>query len=328
MNKKVLVTGATGFTGGYLTEELVNLGYLVRILSSSNKNIDKLKKLGVEIVFGDLTKKDTLAQAVENIDTVYHIAAVYREQNVPKKYFFDVNVGGTKNLLEVARDAKVRRFVHCSTVGVQGEIKNPPADETAPYNPGDVYQQSKVEGEKLALQFFKENGIEGVVFRPVGIYGPGDTRFLKIFKFVNNGKFRMIGTGEVLYHLTYVKDLVQGIILCGEKKEAVGEIFTLGGNEYVTLNEYIKILAEVLQVPVPRKRIPLWPMWIAAVIFETVCYPFRIQPPIYRRRLDFFTKDRAFDISKAKRLLGYNPKVTLKIGLSKTAQWYRQNGYL
>jgi len=328
MSKKVLVTGATGFTGGHLAEELVNKGYKVRALSLPNQDTDRLEKLGVEIVFGDLTKKNTLLSAVDGIDIVFHIAAIFREQNVPHQLFFDVNVGGTKNLLEAARDANVKRFVHCSTVGVQGEIKNPPAKETDPYNAGDYYQNSKVEGEKLALKFFKENNIEGVVFRPVGIYGPGDTRFLKIFKFVNNKNFRMIGKGEVLYHLTFVKDLAQGIILCGEKKEAVGEIFTLGGNEYVTLKEYIKLLAEALGVSVPKKRVPLLPVWITAVLLEAVCYPFRIKPPIYRRRLDFFTKDRAFDISKAKKILGYQPKVSLKEGLKITAEWYLQQGLL
>ncbi|MBN2088576.1 NAD-dependent epimerase/dehydratase family protein [candidate division KSB1 bacterium] len=328
MAKKVLVTGATGFTGGHLAEELVNRGYAVRALALPNQNIEKLEKLGVEIIVGDLLKKETLIPAVEGVDTVYHIAAVYREQNVPHQLFFDVNVGGTKNLLEASRDAGVRRFVHCSTVGVQGEIKNPPADETAPYGPGDYYQQSKVEGEKLALQFFKENKIEGVVFRPVGIYGPGDTRFLKIFKFVNSGTFRMIGRGNILYHLTFVKDLCNGIILCGEKPEAVGQVFTLGGNEYVPLTEYIKILAGALNVPVPKKKMPLWPVWIASVICEALCYPLRISPPLYRRRLDFFTKDRAFNISKAKRLLGYNPKVDLKTGLKITADWYKAEGLL
>ena len=328
MAKKVLVTGATGFTGGHLTDELVKRGYKVKALSLPHQDTSNLEKLGVEVVFGDLTKKDTLSPAVKDVDIVFHIAAIYREQNVPHQLFFDVNVGGTKNLLEASRDAGVKRFVHCSTVGVQGEIKNPPAAETAPYNPGDYYQESKVQGEKLALQFFKENDIEGVVFRPVGIYGPGDTRFLKIFKFVKNGKFRMIGRGNVLYHLTYVRDLVNGIILCGEKPEAVGEVFTLGGNEYVTLNKLIQILAEVLEVPVPKKRVPLFPVWMAAVMCEIVCYPFRIHPPLYRRRLDFFTKDRAFDISKAKRLLGYQPKVSLQEGLKITAEWYKQENYL
>lgn len=329
MKKRVLVTGATGFTGGYLAEELVNQGFSVRALSLPKQDTNKLEKIGVEIVYGDLTKKDTLAVAVEGVDTVYHIAAIFREQNVPKQYFFDVNVGGTKNLLESALEANVRRFVHCSTVGVQGEIKNPPAKEEDPYNPGDVYQDSKVEGEKLALSFFKEHPeIEGVVFRPVGIYGPGDTRFLKIFKFVNSGKFRMIGNGEVLYHLTYVTDLAKGIILCGQRKEAVGQVFTLGGDQYVTLNEYVKLLAEALKVPAPKKRVPLAPMMVAAVLCEALCYPLRIQPPIYRRRLEFFVKDRAFDISKAKKLLGYNPTVDLKTGLKKTAEWYKKENLL
>jgi nucleoside-diphosphate-sugar epimerase len=162
----------------------------------------------------------------------------------------------------------------------------------------------------------------------VGIYGPGDTRFLKIFKFVNSGKFRMIGSGNILYHLTFVKDLCDGIILCGEKTEAVGQVFTLGGNEYVPLTEYIKFLAEALGVPVPKKKMPLWPVWIASVICEALCYPLRISPPLYRRRLDFFVKDRAFNISKAKRLLGYSPKVDLKTGLKITADWYRSEGLL
>lgn len=328
MNKKVLVTGATGFTGGYLCDALVEKGYRVRALSLESQDYSPLEKMGIDVAVGDLTKKETLAPAVKDIDIVFHIAAIFREQDVPNQYFYDVNVDGTKNLLEASVEAGVKRFVHCSTVGVQGEIKNPPAAEDAPYNPGDVYQRSKVEGEKLALKFFEENDIEGVVFRPVGIYGPGDMRFLKIFKFVNSGKFRMIGDGEVLYHLTYVTDLAEGIILCGEKSEAVGEIFTLGGNEYVTLNEYVKLLAEVLGVPAPRSRIPVWPVWFAGLLCEMVCYPFRIQPPIFRRRVDFFIKDRAFDISKAKKLLGYNPKVDLKTGLKRTADWYREQKLL
>ncbi|MCK5739446.1 NAD-dependent epimerase/dehydratase family protein [bacterium] len=328
MSKKVLVTGAAGFTGGHLVEELLSQGYQVRAMVRPDKNSETLEKLGVEVVRGDLTKKESLIPAVKDIDIVFHIAAIFREQDVPHHYFFDVNVGGTKNLLEASLAAKVRRFVHCSTVGVQGEIKNPPAKETDPYGPGDYYQQSKVEGEKLALEFFRNNDIEGVVFRPVGIYGPGDNRFLKIFKFVNSGNFRMIGNGDVLYHLTFVRDLARGIILCGERAEAVGEVITIGGNEYVPLKKYVAVLAEALGVKVSTKHIPLWPVYLAAVVCEGLCYPFRISPPLYRRRLDFFTKDRAFDISKAKKLLGYEPQVDLKTGLKITADWYREQGWL
>lgn len=328
MNKKVLVTGATGFTGSHLAYGLVSKGYSVRAIVRPGKDTSELEQAGIEIVNGDLIKKDTLKAAVEGIDTVYHIAAVFREQNVPYQYFYDVNLGGTKNLLEASVDAGVRRFVHCSTVGVQGEIKNPPAKETDPYGPGDYYQNSKLEGEKFALDFFKKNDIEGVVFRPVGIYGPGDTRFLKVFKFVNSGSFRMIGSGDVLYHMTFIKDLVQGIILCGEKKEAVGEIFTLGGNEYVPLTKLVDLVATAIGKKVSQKKIPLWPVYMAAVLCEALCYPFKIKPPLYRRRLDFFTKDRAFDISKAKRLLGYKPEVDLPTGLKITGDWYKQQGMI
>ena len=159
------------------------------------------------------------------VDLVFHIAAAYRVENVPRKYFWDVNVEGTRKLLEEAKKAKVKRFVHSSTVGVQGEIKNPPAKEEDPYGPGDYYQESKVEGEKLALDFFRKENLPGTVVRPVGIYGPGDMRFLKLFKFINSGKFRMIGNGKVLYHLTFVEDLVEGIALSRRKRRSFGRSF-------------------------------------------------------------------------------------------------------
>jgi nucleoside-diphosphate-sugar epimerase len=213
-------------------------------------------------------------------------------------------------------------------VGVQGEISDPPAKETAPYKPGDHYQESKMEGEKLALGFFEKYGMAGSVVRPVGIYGPGDTRFLKLFKFINNGKFRMIGPGNVLYHLTYVEDLVAGIILAGEKEAAIGNVYTIGGNEYLPLKDLVKLIADVLQKPVPGKHIPLTPVYMAAAVCETVCRPLGIEPPIYRRRLDFFTKDRAFDISKAREELDYQPRIALADGLAKTAQWYKEQGMI
>ncbi|MDZ7262165.1 MAG: NAD(P)-dependent oxidoreductase, partial [candidate division KSB1 bacterium] len=147
-------------------------------------------------------------------------------------------------------------------------------------------------------------------------------------KFIYKGKFRMIGNGRVLYHLTYIDDLVEGIILCGEKEEARGQLYTLGGNEYVTLNELVGMIAEALEVPRPTKRIPVWPVWLAGALCEAMCRPLGIEPPIYRRRVDFFIKDRAFDISKAKRELGYQPKIDLKTGLKLTADWYRQQGWL
>ena len=325
---KALVTGANGFTGSYLTKNLLKRGYSIKALVRRNSNLDSLNGLPIEFFHADLAK-DSLDGLMDDIDIVFHIAAAYRIENVPHKYFWDVNVEGTRKLLQEAKKANVKRFVHSSTVGVQGEIKNPPAKEEDPYGPGDYYQESKVEGEKLALEFFQKESMPGTVVRPVGIYGPGDMRFFKLFKFINSGKFRMIGNGKVLYHLTFVEDLAEGIALAGEKSEALGEIFTIGGDGYLTLSELVKKIARVLNKPVPGKmRIPVWPVWFSGLLCEIACKPLGITPPIFRRRVDFFIKDRAFDISKAKRLLGYQPKISLDEGLKITADWYKEKGLL
>ena len=324
---KALVTGANGFTGEALCRRLVDEGWKVKGLVLPDTEFASLEKIGVEIVEGDLRNKATLVPAFDGISHVFHIAAVYREQDVPRKTFWDVNVHGSQNILEAARDARVKRFVHCSTVGVQGEIENPPAAEDAPYHPGDYYQESKVEGEQLALRFFRE-GLPGVIFRPVGIYGPGDTRFLKLFRYIQKKKFRMFGSGEVLYHLTYIDDLVEGILLVGSKPGIEGECITLAGPRYTTLNELVETIAGVLDVKLARGHYPVWPLWLVGALCEFICLPFRIHPPIYRRRVDFFLKDRAFDITKARKILGYEPKVDLHEGLGRTAAWYRETGLL
>jgi nucleoside-diphosphate-sugar epimerase len=326
---KVLVTGANGFTGSYLTKHLLNKGYEVRVLVRKSSNMSAIEGLPLEYAYANLADDTPIDSSImDEIDVVYHIAALYRAENVLQQAFWDINVGGTKKLLEAAKRANVKRFVHCSTVGVQGEISNPPAKEEDPYKPGDYYQESKRDGEILALDFFKQEGLPGTVVRPVGIYGPGDTRFLKLFKYIYNGKFRMFGSGEVLYHLTFVEDLVAGIALAGEKNEALGEIITIGGNEYVTLNELVATIAAIFDKKVSNLRFPVWPLWFAGLFCEIICKPFGISPPIYRRRVDFFVKDRAFDISKAKKLLGYEPQVSLKEGLKRTADWYQEEGFL
>ncbi|NQT24447.1 NAD-dependent epimerase/dehydratase family protein [candidate division KSB1 bacterium] len=326
--KKILVTGATGFTGGHLAQRLAKEGANVRTLARPGEDCAALEAAGIEIVRGDLTDRDSLFPAVQNVEIVYHIAAAFREEGVPQQLFWDVNVEGTRNLMNVSISAGIKRFVHCSTVGVQGEIKNPPATEEAPYQPGDYYQESKVDGEKLVLQYIHDKKFPAVIFRPVGIYGPGDTRFLKIFRFIHKGSFRMFGSGKVLYHLTYVEDLVDGIILAGTVPDIEGEIFTLGGAQYVPLNELVQLIGHALNKTVSTKHIPVWPVWLAGAICEALCRPFRINPPLYRRRVDFFIKDRAFDISKAQSRLGYAPKVDLQTGLKRTAEWYHEEHLL
>jgi len=326
--KNAFVTGASGFTGSYLCKALVEKNYNVKALVRKNSSRENLEKLNIQFIEGDLADPDSIKGKIKDTDIVFHIAALYRQEGVSKDMFTKVNLEGTRLMLDEAVTSGVKRFVHCSTVGVQGQISNPPANEDAPYKPGDHYQLSKLEGEKLALSYFNQGKINGVVVRPVGIYGPGDTRFLKLFKYIYKGNFKMIGNGNVLYHLTFVEDLVQGIILAGEIPTAQGKIYTIGGNEYLPLTDLVNLVAQILDKPISRIHIPLWPVYAASFLCEMICRPLGIEPPLYRRRLDFFTKDRAFDISKARKELGYNPKVPLKEGLARTAKWYKENGWL
>jgi nucleoside-diphosphate-sugar epimerase len=326
--KNAFVTGASGFTGSYLCKALKEKNYNVKALVRKNSNREKLEKMDIQFIEGDLADPESIKRKIKDTDIVFHIAALYRQEGVSKDMFTKVNLEGTRIMLDESVANGVKRFVHCSTVGVQGEISNPPATEEAPYKPGDHYQVSKLEGEKLALSYFNEGKIDGVVVRPVGIYGPADTRFLKLFKHIYKGNFKMIGKGNVLYHLTFVGDLVQGIIQAGEIPDASKQIYTIGGNEYLPLTDLVNMIAQILDKPISKIHIPLWPVYTAAFLCEMICRPLGIEPPLYRRRLDFFTKDRAFDISKARKELGYNPKIPLEEGLTRTAQWYKEHGWL
>jgi dihydroflavonol-4-reductase len=322
-----LVTGATGFTGGHLARALVRRGSRVRALVRPQTDGSDLVRDGIEVVTGDVTDGDAVARAAEGVDVVYHIAALYRTAGHPDSYYHDVNVGGTRNVLDAAVRHDVARVVHCSTIGVHGAISEVPSDENSPYNPGDIYQRTKLEADLLAQEAFR-NGIPGVVARPTGIYGPGDLRFLKLFRTIRSGRFRMFGSGEVPYHLTYIDDLVDGFILCGEKPEALGEVYILGGDEYASLNELVRLVAEAVGVKPPRGHLPLWPLMTAATLCERICRPLGIDPPLHKRRVEFFIKPRAFTNAKARRELGFRPRVPLAEGVRRTAAWYVEQGHL
>jgi nucleoside-diphosphate-sugar epimerase len=328
----VLVTGATGFTGGHLAQHLINCGdevcALVRPKSRARFDASPLAANGVIAVEGDLMDAAAVRRAVEGVDVVYHIAATYREAGQADAAYRAINVEGTRNILEAAKDAGVKRVVHCSTGGVHGHIADPPANEDAPFNPGDVYQDTKLEAENLARDFGSAHRMDVVVARPIGIYGPGDTRFLKMFRGLARGRFPMIGNGQAFYHLTYIDDLVEGFRLCGTVPAAKGRTYILAGPRYTTLEQLVHLVAHELNVPPPRMHLPVWPFWTAGLLCEMICVPLRIEPPLYRRRVDFYTKSRAFDTKRARAELGFVPQVDLEEGIKRTAAWYRSEGLL
>ena len=324
---KCLVTGATGFTGGHLARTLVAQGHSVRALVRPKSNTADLVKAGVEPFEGQLADAADVKAAAADCEKIFHIAAVFRTAGHPDEYYTQVNVGGTLNVLEAARIHGCERVVHCSTGGVHGHIAKPPADENYPFAPDDIYQRSKLEAEKAASAAIAR-GQPVSIFRPGAIYGEGDLRFLKLFSAIQKRRFIMIGPGTTRLHMVHVDDLVQGIMLCGSEANALGQIFIIAGPEAPMLNEIAATGADIMGVPRPRLHIPVWPVYTAGWLCEMLCVPFKIDPPLHRRRVGFFTHHREFDIGKARRLLGYAPRVSVREGVERTVKWYAANGYL
>lgn len=325
--KRALVTGATGFVGSRLVHWLLRDGIPVRALVRSSGRGEALLPAEVELVEGDLTTEFDSGVAA-GCDVVYNLATTHNVAGGDYASHRAVHVDGTRRLLEASRAAGVQRFVHCSTMAVHGPVAEEPGDETWPHRPEDPYQVSKSEGEKLVAEYGATTGLPVTIARPTAIYGPGDLRLLKLFDMLNRGRFVMLGAGRIRYQMVYIDDLVRGLRRMAGRRAAVGEAFILGGAESLPLRELVGLIAQTLGASPPRFRAPVWPVELAGAVCEAVCRPFRIKPPIYRRRVAFFTKSRAFSIRKARDVIGFDPRVDLRTGLARTAHWYREHSML
>lgn len=323
-----LVTGASGFTGGHVVRHLLRQGIPVRAMVRRKEAGLELEKAGAQIVVADLRDEATLPAAVSGVSGIYHIAALFREARLGERDYFDVNLEGTRRLLDAAIAHGVPKFIHCSTVGVLGNVANPPATEETPYNPGDYYQRSKVAGERLALEYLRSGRIRGSVIRPGMIWGPGDTRVLKLFRMIAQQRFVYVGPGTSLVHFIDVRDLAAAFRLAMENESVDGEIFTIAGRESVPLQVVVNSIADECGVESPRFHLPVRPLQFAGSVCEALCRPIGIEPPLHRRRVDFFTKNRCFDISKAEKMLGFTSRQGLPGEIRDMVAWYRSTGWI
>lgn len=328
MTKPYLVTGASGFVGGHLVDLLLKRSVPVRALARDPIKGESLRKRGVEVFIGDLRDRSSLSPAVEGTKGIFHIGATFREPHLKEKDYFEINLEGTRSLIELAIKHRIPRFIHCSTTGVLGNPLTIPADENSPYAPADIYQVSKTEAEKLVLNYFREGKLAGNVIRPAMIYGPRDGRFLKIFKMIQKGTFFYVGKGDIYAHMIEVRDLAAAFLLAMEREDVNGEVFIIAGERALYLTEFFNMAADYLGARRPWLHLPILPMRILGELCERVCIPFGISPPIFRRRVDFFTKNRCFDTSKATRVLGFKPARSFKDELHEVLDWYRANGDL
>ncbi|MEJ2337159.1 MAG: NAD-dependent epimerase/dehydratase family protein, partial [Gemmatimonadales bacterium] len=273
--------------------------------------------------------REVVDRCMEGAEVVFHLAAAFRELDVPESHYDNVNVDGTRIVLESAARHGASKFVYCSTCGVHGDVEDPPANEEAPITPADYYQRTKYEAEPLVAAYHGRDGMETVILRPAAIYGPGDPeRFLMLFKWAAKGWFPMFGDGRTLYHPLYIDNLVDALLLCLEPGRATGRAYLIADEEYWTIEELVRKVGEAIDVDLKVRHLPITPLIVAGHVTERICRPLGITPPIFPRRVDWYRQNRAFDITRAKEELGYAPRVGIDEGLRKTGQWYRSKGYL
>ena len=326
---RVLVTGATGFTGSLLTRKLASAGLRVNAIARPTSDVDPLRDIPVQWFRGDVSDPATVEAAMPGVEYVFHMATAYREGGSTQDNFHRVHVVGTQLLARAAlHNPGFKRFVHVSTVGVHGHVEGGPANENAPFHPGDAYQATKAEAELWLREFGRTERLPFAVIRPAAIYGPGARRLLKLFKMARKRVVFLLGYGRSYYHLVHVDDLTDVLILAATHPAAAGEVFICGNEEVTTVPGICRTIGKALGREPRIVRLPAWPFFAAASVCEAVCRPLRIEPPLYRRRVAFFTKDRLFDTQKLRNVLGYRMQHSIEAGLAETARWYREHGWL
>ncbi|HZD55616.1 MAG TPA: NAD-dependent epimerase/dehydratase family protein [Anaerolineales bacterium] len=318
----VLITGGGGFIGSHLVDSQLSQGNFVRAIDlHAGRLAHVTSHPNLQIIIGDITDGDLVRQSVERIDVIYHLASAHLDVSLEGAHYRRVNVDATIGLLEAAREAGVRRVVHCSSVGVIGDVSNPPADETSPCKPTNIYESTKLAGELAALAFAHDKDLPVVVARPAWVYGPRCPRTAKLFKAIQKGRFPIFGDGRNLRHPVYVSDAVSGLELCGEVDQISGQVYIIAGQGPVTIEELVRLVAEAVGVTPPKIHFPIFMGLLIAYSLQIAFKPLGRQPPASRRSLDFFLKNNAYAITRARRDLGFYPRVDLRSGLQKTRRW-------
>lgn len=328
---KVLVTGASGFLGGYLIEELRRRGHEVVAMARQGSDTLYLDYLKLEVRRADLTDPESLAKAVKGVDAVVHLAAYYTLSG-RKKLYEKVNVEGTRSLMEAMLANGVKKLVYCSTTEAAGATVGR-ADEDAECHPHYEYGRSKLRAEMLVHQY-AERGIEGVIIRPSGIYGPrnvDDVSYWFITTFANSAASRfIIGDGKKVLQFVHVEDVAQGFALALERfEEARGRTYFITDAKAYSYEEIYGIMSRILGREPPRRHLPV-------PLAKAMVAPVQLYNWIRRRQnfiwrvgtMNIFRYDRDYSIDRARRELGYEPKHPLPEGLAETVAWYRENGYI
>lgn len=328
---RLLVTGVSGFIGSRLALHLRRIGIDAEFAGRDANDAERarlreLSASGIQVHLGDLRDPAFVRRIVSGRNAIVHLAAAQHENERNEEYFRSINLGATELLLERARATGIQRFVYGSTIGVYGSSRQGTINDYTRTQPLNSYTRTKLAAEDAVLA--NAGHFETAIVRIGETYGPGDLRLLKLYKAIDRNRFVLIGNGKNLRQPIYVDDLIRGLLAALTSGEAVGEIVPLVGNEPMSTREMIEHIARALERPVPRLRVPMWPVLAAATVLNVPLRLAGIRSPLHPRSLDFFRKSFVFSTTKARDLLGFEPTTKFSDGARATLAWYRAQGYL
>jgi nucleoside-diphosphate-sugar epimerase len=324
---RICVTGATGFIGSHLTELLVRNGNAVKILARPSSDLSVLRGLDVEVVRGDVADAAAVEKAITGCQHVYHLAAGTTRAQLSRQQNYAINVEGASHVVLAAKKAGVERLVYGSSCGVYGTIRLPPVNENTEVRPNTYYRASKLMAEQIVRAAFIESRLPVVVARIPSVIGPRAKNWLELVRVIATGQFRLLGCGENRKHLGYVSDVVQGLQRCGTVPGIEGQSYILAGNEPVTFTQFVNLIAQELGVELLHGYMMPGPFRTFHTLAEKIFLTFGVEIRL-AHRYEFFFTDEVFQITKARKELGYEPTVSVRDGVRQMVQWYREHGDL
>lgn len=324
-----LITGASGFIGSYIAESLKKQGEHVFALVRETSNTEFLKKIGVELRYGELNNPESLKKAMQDIKAVYHSAALADEWISPETAY-RVNVEGTRNLLEAAKQENVKRFIFISTLAVLGMRDHYGTRADAPYRKvGDPYIDTKIDSEKMAMDYYKTYGLPVTVVRPGFVFGPRDKKLIpRIVDKLGKDKFMFVGDGKNKINAVYIENLADAIVAAARSERAVGQAYNVTNDSGMDIENFIFTISDIWNIKRPSKHIPKALAYLVCHVLEGSARLARAKNPPYitKTRIKFLSLNLEFDIKKTREELGYRPLISVEEGLKRTKEWMDASG--